>query len=581
MFTCVDSVQHQGQACSRVWIVFSTKDSTRDSYIYLCIDSLQGQEPYTFSKSQLRRLPTTNSAHKKGLMQRIQVTLKSEKHCAPHRDNAVGLLWSGCACLPTDCKIKKRVGSSSGTTIECKFLGLRKMPYDIPPDADRLELAYNAIRNVPCLPRLPRLFALDLSENDIETVAWPSLRNLPALEVLYLIGNRLQHVQMNTVLEYLPKLRYVDLTRNNLVSCSPFELGWPRVSSLIIRNNPSPCGCDLFNSYAHREYCSQKRAELEPLCLLCSVCFFVSGQKHKDIYCKQPDELKQPPPSNVSTECEKHAKQPTTRAKEATTEVASAMMITGESHTTSSEPIRDSANTLRVTLSRINHSPSEIDASRSKGEARLLQSTAKAVPATALVTPSPEKSKPQKNTPLIDGSHHNTELKKSPYTTYRSETSATQTGVSTSPPKLSSKKPAGQERASNILYISITMFSIAMALTFIVCLVRLHVYGRCKLPCRDRSENANPGAGSNSIPLNQMAQPDAINYENQDTYTEENLENEYATVDENYAEYEYCACPQTTDMARGARSSLYSRTPDIDSASNSAYGHNVVGNPSD
>ncbi|KAI8500636.1 NAD(P)H-hydrate epimerase [Branchiostoma belcheri] len=36
---CVDSVQHQGQACSPVWIVFSTKDR----HVHLCVDGVQHQ----------------------------------------------------------------------------------------------------------------------------------------------------------------------------------------------------------------------------------------------------------------------------------------------------------------------------------------------------------------------------------------------------------------------------------------------------------------------------------------------------------------------------------------------------------
>jgi len=154
-------------------------------------------------------------------------------------------LWSGCVCLPATCSIHYL--SYFGTSIvHCYNTNLTVIPDDIPANADSFTLSSScSITNVSYLPPLPRLRVLELKRNCIDSFSWISLRALPNLKSLGLMGNRLRYVKLDTVIEHLPKLRDVDLRYNKLASFSEYELGRPQVTEAWLNGNPLRCDCDL------------------------------------------------------------------------------------------------------------------------------------------------------------------------------------------------------------------------------------------------------------------------------------------------------------------------------------------------
>ncbi|CAH1259079.1 SLIT3 [Branchiostoma lanceolatum] len=402
---------------------------------------------------------------------------------------ALGSLWSGCThCLPDGCKIRKPELHVPATTVECKFLGLTQIPRDIPPNADRVVLTYNAIRTVTSLPPLPQLYTLDLSENSIESVVWESLCNLPALEVLYLHNNRLQYVKLDTVIEYLPKLKNVFLAYNKLVSCTLHELGWPQMTVVSMRGNPAPCDCSS-SVYGLTERTCLERG-VDARCSSCSACFFLSGRKREDLYCKRPDEANQLLLPNVSThlaECGR--KQSTARA--ATTEIS--MMTTEESQ-------------------RQTHS-SEMDTSSTKDEVKSLHPTARAkTTATASIVMGTEKAKTnnlqtsEAGTLPTDGTYHSTAATLSTiktsdktYSLATIQANPTQTDISKSS-TTSKELKTPEDKELPIGYITIAVFGSALTLMFVTCFSRLLLM-RYRMR-GDRRQEANRG---HPIPLHQIS----------------------------------------------------------------------------
>eukprot|EP00058_Branchiostoma_floridae_P016767 XP_002602255.1 hypothetical protein BRAFLDRAFT_76944 [Branchiostoma floridae] len=263
---------------------------------------------------------------------------------------ALGSLWSGCShCLPSGCNTKRRDPPIPGLTIQCKFQGLTRVPHDIPPNADRVEINYNTIRTVTSLPSLPQLYALDLSFNSIESMSWESLCNLPALEVLYLHNNRLQHVKLNTVIEYLPKLKNLFLDVNKLVSCTLYELGWPKIIYVSMAKNPAPCACNFYGLTV--ETCLKRGADSR--CSSCSACFFVSSQNREDLYCKHEDKVSQHPFSNVSAElvkCQRQQSMTRATTTEVVTKIAEESEHTLQNSQTDKSTIRDELKPSHPTI---------------------------------------------------------------------------------------------------------------------------------------------------------------------------------------------------------------------------------------
>ncbi|KAI8516884.1 hypothetical protein Bbelb_054650 [Branchiostoma belcheri] len=424
------------------------------------------------------------------------------------------------------------------TTVDCKYQGLPSVPHDIPPNADRVNLVYNAITTVNTLPHLPQLYSLDLSDNSIETVVWESLCNLPALGTLYMCRNRLQYVRLDAVIQYLPKLR----------EC----LGWPQITSTIILENPSPCDC-TYHGLNYRT-CAERGADKR--CSSCSACFFVSGRKREDFYCKRPDEASQPHSANGSThlaECERQRSM--TRAT--TTEVDTTRATT-------------TAHAQR-TLKSIG-----LGSSTTKDEPNPLQPTARAT-TTVSVMMDTKKAKinasEEKSLNLfINGSYLNitptlpraaVNTTKTPDIQFISLTTApthpTQTGISKSSP--SSTGSNGRE-LSQIVYISIFVVESALTLMFISCFVRL-VRMRGKMG-RNRRQGVSMGP---SIPLQQISPP----IPNSGTQPTGGSNHEHLTapsVDEHSTGSEDGGPYATTTSCN-----LYTPPPDGNSANNSAYTH--------
>ncbi|XP_019614837.1 PREDICTED: slit homolog 3 protein-like [Branchiostoma belcheri] len=215
----------------------------------------------------------------------------------------LGLLCTGCFCLPDKCEIKKSRYSST-VSVDCDSLDLVVVPGDIPSNTERFDIAFNKLRNVTYLPPLPKLYILDLSYNSIETVSWMALRTLPALSSLELQGNQLTYVELDIVVAHLPKLKYVNLSLNKLASFSQYAMGWPQVTELVINNNPFHCDCDLswlITKMACLQACKGK--DRQACCSSCSACFIllISQLKHARFNCKSPSQLHGRHLSTVST----------------------------------------------------------------------------------------------------------------------------------------------------------------------------------------------------------------------------------------------------------------------------------------
>eukprot|EP00058_Branchiostoma_floridae_P014893 XP_002600381.1 hypothetical protein BRAFLDRAFT_99572 [Branchiostoma floridae] len=215
----------------------------------------------------------------------------------------------GCNSLPAQCDVKKNnpvFSTRVRTAVNCNRLGLVTLPGDIPPSAERLELANNNIKNVSHFPSLPHLYSLDLSYNSIESVSWMSLRTLPALESLSLQGNRLKHVQLDTVIAYLPKLSHVILSLNKLKSFSKHALGWPQVKKVVLNDNPFHCDCELswlIDKMACLEGCKWTLSR-QACSSSCFACFLMLSGR---FVCYSPSHLYQRHLSTVSaklTDCE-------------------------------------------------------------------------------------------------------------------------------------------------------------------------------------------------------------------------------------------------------------------------------------
>eukprot|EP00058_Branchiostoma_floridae_P002176 XP_002587664.1 hypothetical protein BRAFLDRAFT_92703 [Branchiostoma floridae] len=231
-----------------------------------------------------------------------------------------GCLWSGCFCLSAKCKIKQQEWSN-GTSISCDCQNLITIPDDIPSNVVRLTARSNNIRNITYLPQLPLLETLDLGSNCMEWFSWTSLRALPALRHLILNRNKLWHVQLDIVIEQLPKLEILDVSFNKLMSFSQNELGWAQVTMAYIVGNPFRCDCDLL-WLIDKMTCIQAcgGGKCNALCWnACAASFLVPNRNRT--FCHSPRQLNGLSLSDVSnklTDCGPH--KPTAKAAIISTE---------------------------------------------------------------------------------------------------------------------------------------------------------------------------------------------------------------------------------------------------------------------
>ncbi|KAI8517916.1 hypothetical protein Bbelb_039330 [Branchiostoma belcheri] len=434
----------------------------------------------------------------------------------------------GSHCLPAGCKIRKREVPFLSTTVDCKYQGLTTFPHDIPSNADRADLLYNAIRTVTSLPHLPQLYSLDLSDNSIETTVWETLCNLPALGVLYLRRNRLQYVQLSTVIDHLPKLRQVYLSNNKIVSCSLYDVGWPQVTTAFFRWNPAPCDC-LYSGGLPVETCMD-RGQVSTRCSSCSVCYFVSGRRREDLYCKSPDKTRKHSSANVSTylaECERRMSM--TRA--ATTEMDTTRAITTAAQ-----------RTLQ------GHG---MDTSISNDKLNPLHLTRKATSTTATVS--------VKTDAFTNASHlSTTKISHNKDSSATVPTQATQTGIAKSSP---SPKVSKDQELPIPVYVSIVAFECLLALLFISCFFRLLMKKRSKMGCNRRQE---VNVGRPSIPLQQISPPIPNNTQSTGGFYHEGLA--VPDGDQHTTESEHHHSTSGPPSTAAAPCSLYTGPTDADSA---------------
>ncbi|XP_066270070.1 immunoglobulin superfamily containing leucine-rich repeat protein 2-like [Branchiostoma lanceolatum] len=180
---------------------------------------------------------------------------------------------------------------------------LTTIPEDIPTSVTRLSLSYNLLRRLR-VPPLERLWELNVKWNQLETVDWESLRNVPALKYLNLNHNRLTQVNLGAVSKDLPNLAIVHLEGNRLSSFNLHDLGFPfvgAVSVVKIDNNPFNCDCAMA-WLVNRFRCLQESLKIgdDPTsCIRCGTCVF-GLVKLDAMVCSSPERLRGVALSNVS-----------------------------------------------------------------------------------------------------------------------------------------------------------------------------------------------------------------------------------------------------------------------------------------
>eukprot|EP00058_Branchiostoma_floridae_P006546 XP_002592034.1 hypothetical protein BRAFLDRAFT_122399 [Branchiostoma floridae] len=206
--------------------------------------------------------------------------------------------------------------NSSDTTpilqvnVNCLHRQLTTLPDDIPTRVTHLSLSFNNLRSLTKIPPLLHLLLLSAKWNQIETVDWESLRNVPALQMLILSHNRIAHVNLGSVIKHLQNLTLVNLEDNRLTSPSLHDLGFPYLNVAKIENNPFICDCAMV-WLVRKLKCLQESTEGETLalCVRCETCVF-GVLNPDDMVCGGPSHLTGAPMSNVSrylTTCEDEA----------------------------------------------------------------------------------------------------------------------------------------------------------------------------------------------------------------------------------------------------------------------------------
>eukprot|EP00058_Branchiostoma_floridae_P024917 XP_002610407.1 hypothetical protein BRAFLDRAFT_72385 [Branchiostoma floridae] len=212
------------------------------------------------------------------------------------------------AILPPGCKESIPQDSSPvpQLRVTCWRTKITALPA-VPANMTRLHVNFNGMTNLTVVPPLNNLTSLSVRWNDIDTVDWMSLRNLPALEFLHLSDNKLTSVNLGAVIEYLPRLVYVNLARNRLKHFTSQELGFPALSSASVENNPLACDCSMAWLIV-KVKCTQAELDEGKLftCQQCPSCILVARDFDQSYVCDSPSRLKDVPLIKVSeneTEC--------------------------------------------------------------------------------------------------------------------------------------------------------------------------------------------------------------------------------------------------------------------------------------
>ncbi|CAH1247154.1 ISLR2 [Branchiostoma lanceolatum] len=210
-------------------------------------------------------------------------------------------LHPGCKASTTD------FNSTPQLRIGCWGAKMTALP-DVPANTTRLYAHFNGIKNLTVVRLLKNLTSLNLRWNDIETVDWMSLRNLPAVEFLHLSDNKLTSVSLDVVILHLPHLMYVNLAKNRLKSFTWQDLGFPRLTTASVEDNPLACDCAmtwLITKVKCMEAYSREGTFVP--CSQCPHCLLVAKDHYKSYVCATPSRLKGLPLLKVSeneTECD-------------------------------------------------------------------------------------------------------------------------------------------------------------------------------------------------------------------------------------------------------------------------------------
>ncbi|KAI8512287.1 hypothetical protein Bbelb_089260 [Branchiostoma belcheri] len=187
-----------------------------------------------------------------------------------------------------------------------RYQGNTVIPQGLPPNTTTLDFALNHIKNLREFPVLKNLIVLNLAWNRMETLDWLVLRNVPALQDLYLNRNRLVEVNLGAVIKDLPNLKYVNLANNMLASFSSHQIGLPMLRLVKLQYNPLRCDCTM-QWLVNRLRCQQETVTSRVLatCVQRDTCVFGAMQAD-DMVCASPSHLEGLPLSNAShylTEC--------------------------------------------------------------------------------------------------------------------------------------------------------------------------------------------------------------------------------------------------------------------------------------
>eukprot|EP00058_Branchiostoma_floridae_P026708 XP_002612199.1 hypothetical protein BRAFLDRAFT_88942 [Branchiostoma floridae] len=116
-----------------------------------------------------------------------------------------------------------------------------------------------------------------------------ALRNLPSLGTLFLSYNKIGYVKLDSVINYLPKLKFVDLSNNPIRTFTQYELGWPQVTKVLIYGAMYHCDCDIYWLIVKINCLQACSGPWVTCCSACSACFLVANEGRASLYCTTPN----------------------------------------------------------------------------------------------------------------------------------------------------------------------------------------------------------------------------------------------------------------------------------------------------
>ncbi|GAV01741.1 hypothetical protein RvY_12401 [Ramazzottius varieornatus] len=149
-----------------------------------------------------------------------------------------------------------------GTVVNCTSRHLTTLPQSLPKYATQLLLRDNKIQKIDktsLFAHSPNLVKIDLSKNEISSIAENAFEGATVLVDLNLGSNKLRHLNASTLSGNMDKLQSLSFFDNQIscISSGTFDM-LPQLHTLNLLNNPLHCNCHLV---WFPEWLQQKRKE--------------------------------------------------------------------------------------------------------------------------------------------------------------------------------------------------------------------------------------------------------------------------------------------------------------------------------